>query len=108
MTKRKIFVMLIFAFYLSSCTVTKTYKLDRYYSEDRNDPDRKILDEKLVGLFNMIDNCVSCQQPCFVVNGDYLTFKVKKKCSKKIDTIIPYTLCNRKLGTECKLEKVHR
>jgi len=108
MTKRKILIIFFFALYLSSCTVTKTYKLDRYYSEDRSDPDRKILDEKLAGLFKIINRCIPCSQPCFVINGDYLTIKVKKKCSKKTDSIIIYTLCNRRLGADCRLEKIHR
>jgi hypothetical protein len=84
----------------------RTYELDRFYSEDHNDPDRRILDEKLNGLIGILHHCLP-QKPSYVVNGRYLTITIKKKCSRKLDTVIISTLCNEKLGRECKLKIIH-
>ncbi|PIA79194.1 hypothetical protein BFR04_06650 [Gaetbulibacter sp. 4G1] len=86
---------------LSSCVSIKTYQLDRYYSEDVADPGRVILQQKLDGLMEILDDDCSKSKLSYVVNGQYLTLKVKNRCESELDSIIYYTLCNKFSTKNC-------
>lgn len=106
---KKVLILTSFVVCLSSCVTIKTYQLDRYYSEDVSDPDRVILQKKLDGLMEILDDDCSKSKFAYVVNGEYLTLKVKKRCNSELDSIIFYTLCNKFSPETCgEVKKKHK
>lgn len=98
-------ILIILTIFLSSCVSIKTYQLDRYYSEDINDPDRIILQYKIDGLMEILDKDCAKSKLSYVVNGEYLTLKVKNRCNTRIDSVVYYTLCSKFSPDNCGMVK---
>nr|WP_299073063.1 hypothetical protein [uncultured Allomuricauda sp.] len=100
----KIYISLIVLFlFFTSCVSIKSYQLGRNYSDDLNDPDRIELERKLDGLKEILNNNCTESKLVYVVSGQHLTIKMKNRCSKKLDSIIYYTLCTKFSDKGCGL-----
>jgi len=99
----KVILYALAFFIFQSCYVQRTYKLKRYYSERKTDPDRKILDAKIDNLIcQFSSNCFE-EKHCTSVNGRYITFKVRKNCVDNLDQFFMIQLCEQRLAGECEI-----